>query len=439
MKAFSQFRPLVIPIVSRTIRNTFLAATFVLLVLSVVIPNSAQNTTAVAMIVCFLLAVPITKINNNLLRLGFLYLCSVVVTFTYLLVGTINGAPQIAVQHIITIYILSPFLWMFIATGLVQTLGIEKLIRWFVVLAFISCLSVALFFYLFINFGPNSVSFFKENSNLNLTDGNAAAIMFVYGSLIFLCGGFFSTPDLIGNLSNKVLLLGSLIIAALTSGRSALILSIPLGLFLGFLLSPNILMTCTKSLSLKKFAKNIVIFLLIFSAINLIANVSGIDFYRIMTLFFEELFSGGGSARSEQTEALIDGSLNTFGIGSGHGVGVAYIRSADFPWRYESVWVATIFRVGLIGSLIYLLPFLWYSITIVKLAKNRQLPASHKFMFSGFVCVFIAANTNPYIESFVFQWMYVFPLVSLFAVPLVNERRMGKNTPTKPLISTIEA
>jgi hypothetical protein len=34
-------------------------------------------------------------------------------------------------------------------------------------------------------------------------------------------------------------------------------------------------------------------------------------------------------------------------------------------------------------------------------------------MFCGFVCAFLGTNTNPYIEAFVFQWMYVIPLVAL--------------------------
>lgn len=408
----------IIPGVRRMIRKIFIAATFVLLVLSVVIPNSAQNVTAVTMIFCFLLAMPIIRINTDLMRLGFLYLCSLIVTFFYILVGSLNGAPQIAVQQTIIIYVLSPLLWMFIAAALVQNLGVEKLIRWFVVLAFLSCLSVALFFYLYINLGPDSVSFFKQNTNLNLEDGYAAATMFVYGSLIFLCGGFFSTPDLIGNLSNRVLLLASLTLAALTSGRSALILSIFVGLFLGLLLPSEKSISGTKKSSKDKFAKKIVVFLVIFSALYLLGHDSVIDYFRILGVFSDHLFSGGGLGRAEQTAALINGSFDAFGIGSGHGVGVAYIRSDDFPWRYESVWLATVFRVGLMGSLIYLLPFLWYSIIIVKLAKLRQLTACHKFMFSGFLCVFIASNTNPYIEAFVFQWMYVIPLVSLFAVPL---------------------
>ncbi|MDA3835215.1 MAG: hypothetical protein PF495_17660, partial [Spirochaetales bacterium] len=175
--------------------------------------------------------------------------------------------------------------------GLVQTFGIERLINWFVVLAYVSCLSVALFFYLFLNFGPGAVSFFKENSNLNLTNGNAAAIMFVYGSMIFMCGAFFSAPELIGKFTNRLLLLASLTIAALTSGRSALILSIPLGLFLGLLLSPRTKISGFERSIKKKCARSILLFFVILSALCLIEYVARVDFVHIIELYNEELFS----------------------------------------------------------------------------------------------------------------------------------------------------
>lgn len=398
------------------LRSVFLGATFVLLVLSVVLPNSLQEHTAVAMAICFLLAIPIAKINRQLAILGLLYLCSVAVTLFYLAVGVAHDAPIIAVQQVFIIYIISPLLWMYISAGLVQTLGVEKLLRWFMLLAFLSCLSVAIYFYLFINYGPEAVTFFKQNANVNLTEGNAAAIMFVYGSLIFLCGGFFSTPELIKNRLYRISLLVMLAIAALTSGRSAVILSIFLGLFLGWLLSSKTKTLRFKETNQKNLVLQVISLFVIMGSLSLMSSVSGVDFLRILELFSDELLSGGGSERVDQVSALIDGSLNTLGTGSGHGVGVSYVRSEEFPWRYETVWVATVFRVGLVGSLIYLLPFIWYSIKVAKLARCRELLPSQKFMFSGFVCAFLAANTNPYIESFAFQWMYVLPVVSLLAI-----------------------
>jgi hypothetical protein len=60
---------------------------------------------------------------------------------------------------------------------------------------------------------------------------------------------------------------------------------------------------------------------------------------------------------------------------------------------------------------------------VIRLALARLLPARHKFMFCGFVCAFLATNTNPYIEAFILQWMYVIPLVLWYIeYPLILRR-----------------
>ncbi|MCT7061868.1 hypothetical protein, partial [Salmonella enterica] len=88
------------------------------------------------------------------------------------------------------------------------------------------CASVAVFFYLFLTRGAAAVSFFFEGANVNLAEGFSGATMHVYGSMIFLCGGFFSSPEVIKHRSLRFSLLAMLLICALTSGRSALILSV---------------------------------------------------------------------------------------------------------------------------------------------------------------------------------------------------------------------
>ena len=70
--------------------------------------------------------------------------------------------------------------------------------------------------------------------------------------------------------------------------------------------------------------------------------------------------------------------------------------------------------MGLLGAAVYAFPFFVYIVRVLRLARARQLPPHHKFLFSAFVAAFIASNTNPYIEAFAFQWMYTIPLVALF-------------------------
>ena len=62
-----------------------------------------------------------------------------------------------------------------------------------------SFLSVGVFFYLYLTRGAAAVAFFFKGANVNLNNGFAGATMHVYGSLIFLCGAFFSSPELIRN------------------------------------------------------------------------------------------------------------------------------------------------------------------------------------------------------------------------------------------------
>ena len=399
----------------------FVVMNFFLLFLTIVIPNSLQILTVLAMAFCFTLSFPIVRLNRQLSHLRFIYLCGVFVTLSYIAVGHFSGAPLVAAGQVLAVYVVTPLLWIYIAAGMNQFIGIDRLVSWFISLAWLCCASIVIYFLLFQFVGPNYVSFFKEKANLNLNDGYSGATMFVYGSLIFLCGGFFSTPEIVHDKFKRILLLCALTVAALTSGRSALILSIPLGVLMGALLSSRKTCTANSGLPLIKSGMKILAlsFVCILSVL-ILEHFTKINVSIILDRFNDELFSSGGTARKEQAQSLIIGICDSLGFGAGHGIGVDYIRSDNYPWRYELVWYATVLRVGVLGALVYVLPFLWYSYKIFTLAKFNKLLLSDKFMFSAFICAFVASNTNPYIESFVFQWMYVFPLVTLLAQPVTG-------------------
>jgi hypothetical protein len=115
-------------------------------------------------------------------------------------------------------------------------------------------------------------------------------------------------------------------------------------------------------------------------------------------------------------------------LGSGHGIGVSYARSETFPWRYEMVWVATVFRVGLFGALVYTFIFLLYIADVLIKLGTGALSVIDKFYFAGFISVYIASNTNPYIESVAFQWMFVFPVVRHFLLRNSYLKKVDKNS-----------
>lgn len=410
-----------------TRRHLFLLSAVGLLLLSVVVPNSLPVPNAAMLGLTALLALPGFRLGLGLKKLLALYVCTAMVTVVYTAIGYLNDAPPVAAAQMLVIYILSPLLWMIVAAGLMRAPGPERLVDWFSVLAVLACASVGLYFYLYFHYGASAVSFFfKGEANINLQDGYAGAIMHVYGSLIFLAGGFFSSPELIRSRLLRLAVLAMLFVCAVTSGRSALILSIPVGWVLGRLLTPRTLgfqrSLRTPLTRLVKVGLPMVLGMIV--VVILLESYTSIRLSVIYDNFIDKISSGGGTSRVGMAGSLYQGILDNGGLGAGHGKGVSFVSSADYPWRYELVWLATIYRVGLIGALVYALPFFVYIARILRLAAARRLPPHHKFLFCAFMAAFIASNTNPYIEAFAFQWMYTIPLVALFVeYPSGLERR----------------
>lgn len=397
-----------------TVRHMFLGAAFLLLLLAVVIPNSLPIPTGAAMGLAFLLALPGLRVSPGFRNLLALYVCTVIVTISYMIIGGMHGAPLVAQAQVLAIYILSPLLWMIIADGLRRRLGIDRLIDWFVVLSLLCALSVALFFYLYLRHGAAAVTFFFQGANVNLEEGFSGATMHVYASLIFLSGGFFSSPELIKSRLLRLVLLAALLICALTSGRSALIIAIPIGWFLGLLLASRTTGYLGKSALTRVIRYGLPSLVAVLVVLFLLQAYTKISLYTVINSVTTKLAAGGGIERVQMGRSLYAGILDNGGLGSGHGIGVGFVSDPVHPWRYELVWLATLYRVGLLGTVIYALPFLLYIAGVIRLALGHRLPPRHKFLFCGFVCAFLGTNTNPYIEAFTLQWMYVIPLVALF-------------------------
>ncbi len=406
-----------------TVRHLFLGSAFVLLLLAVVIPNSLPVPTAAMIGLSCLLSFPAMRMGQGLRNLLTLYLYSVIVTIIYMVVGGLHHATMVAQAQVAAVYILSPLAWVFIADGLCRYLGVERLIDWFIGLSILCCASVAVFFYLFLTRGAAAVSFFFEGANVNLAEGFSGATMHVYGSMIFLCGGFFSSPEVIKHRSLRFSLLAMLLICALTSGRSALILSVPSGFVLGWLFSSRTVGHAKTSVMTRTVRYGIPVAIAIVAVLFILQSYTKISLSVVLNTVTNKLASGGGFERSQMARSLYAGILDNGGLGSGHGVGVDYISDPIHPWRYELVWLATLYRVGLLGTIIYVLPFFLYTAWVIKLAISCRLTSQHKFMFCGFVCAFLGTNTNPYIEAFSLQWMYVIPLVAMFVdYPMILKR-----------------
>ncbi|PAX09225.1 hypothetical protein [Sphingomonas lenta] len=387
------------------------------LAVCVVVPHSFQVATAALLGMSLILSLLVVRQSDWLQRLMTTYLLGVAITAFYIWLGTVHRAPRAASNQTIIVYIVAPFMWLMIGTVLYQQFGLERVTRILIRLTWAAIASVAAFFYLFLAFGVEAVRVLNENANVNVTEGFAGASILVYGSLIFLTGAVFAQPTMIKGRLARLILPGLLILCALTSGRSALILSVPIGALVGALLRGRIRKGHGEGQGLSVLLPTITLGVVGFAVLVVIdLFVDWFDLFVIFEIFYDELTSGGGSERTEQVGALWEGVQQSYGLGVGHGIGVPYLRSAEFPWRYEVIPMATLLRVGFIGTLVYMSTFIVYGLELARRSGGRLLRPEDVYMAGGFAAAAFAAFTNPYIESFVFQWMYFLPVLGLGVV-----------------------
>lgn len=395
---------------------------FLSLAMATVVPHSFQAVEAATFFLTMLICIVLIRRDAWLDQVMLTFFLGAAVTALYIWVGYTNGAPRSASNQTLFVYIIAPLLWIVMSTALFQFVGLVRVTIWLVWMTWAAVASVAAFFYLYLTFGKGAVVFLTADANVNVQGGFAAATMLVYGSMIFLAGAIFAQPLIIKGKVARIVLPGLMFIAALTSGRSALILAIPIGFLTGFVLRSRMrdteLTENTRSALLPMFLLGLGC-LLMLVVIDILFD--SVDLLLIVTRFWDELTSGGGSERTEQASALWEGFLDSYGLGVGHGVGVPYIRNMLFPWRYEVMPLATLLRVGLFGFIAYASTFLLYGQRFLGRWSARDLRAEDIYMIGGLVPALLATATNPYIESFVFQWMYFLPVMALAVKPVVPE------------------
>ena len=389
------------------------------LFISVVFPHSFQLVSAGVLGVTTVFCLLSLKYSAYFDRLVPIYLLGAFVSAFYIWVGFTNRAPIESVLQNTAVYIVSPFAWLIIGTATFQQLGITRVVRIMIWLSILAVLSVALFFFLFLTFGADAVSILVDDANVNVQDGYAGATILVYGSLIFLTGAIFAEPNVIKNKFARVIVPGLMVIAALTSGRSALILAVPVGFLFGTFVRSRT-EAFGNARDRQPFLVPTLMLGLVMLAVVIVIDVlvDRIDLSVILGEFISEVQSGGGDLRTEQVFALLEGIMDTYGLGAGHGIGVDYLRSTEFPWRYEVIPLATLYRVGVIGTCVYAAIFVVYGLNFTRHLRAGSLREEDVFMAGGFVCAFLGIFTNPYIESFIFQWMYLLPILSLGVVQL---------------------
>lgn len=373
---------------------------------SIVFPNSLRPMSFIIFSVAGALALAGSRkfvVNLRLL----IWLLGSITTLFYVAVGWSQRYTE-AVLQVPFVYVISPGIWLLVCSRIVADYRLTAIIRAILFLGFLGGLSVFGFYFVFLTVGPDAVRWLIRLPNVEYGSGTAAATMYVFGSLMFVSGGFFAAPNIIKSPLSKFAIAVVLVAAALLSGRTALMLSIGFGAMVFLVSMAHYRGT---KIRLRQVVGLVVLGVLTVLVIATAAQRFGFDLTRIVVSVVEKVFSGGGEERGAQFFALLKGILDTWGLGAGHGIGVSLIRSEEFPWRYELLWLATVYRVGVIGALIYFLPVaIIFSRYLAMLATRRNSPASD-FMFGGFFAAFLGAATNPYYESFEFQWMLFLPFV----------------------------
>lgn len=373
---------------------------------SVVFPNSLRPMSFVVFFLAGMLALAGCRklvFNTRLV----IWLLGSIITLFYVAVGWSQRYTE-AVLQVPFVYVVSPGIWLLVCSRVVADYRVSSIIRAVLLFGVIGGLSVFGFYFLFLTLGADAVRWIIKLPNVDYGNGTPAATMYVFGSLMFVAGGFFAAPQIVKSPLNKFAIAVVLVSAAILSGRSALMLSIGFG---GMVFLLSMASHRGSRINPRQIVGLVALLLMTALVIAAAAERFGFDLERIFMGVVQKVFSGGGEERGAQFIALVDGIRETWFLGAGHGVGVSVIRSEEFPWRYELLWLATVYRVGVVGAAIYFIPVgIIFARYAAMLASRRNSQASD-FMFGGFFAAFLGAATNPYYESFEFQWMLFLPFV----------------------------
>lgn len=376
--------------------------------LVIVFPNTFRITKIVLLLLLIIKALSsLKKINNTIITF---YLSGLIITSIYIIIGSPkSSAPLEAANQAVLIYAITPLLWIIISTYIVDKFSIINVWKISIIYSILACFLVFIAVWLFDNGRIDILELIIDNPNKNLTsDGIIEVKLHVYGSMIFLFPAIMQTFKLFRFKIFFYVIVLLFLLTSFVSGREALMLSFLIGLFLFFVFNQN-----------KKYILQIIMIFFIVVILDFILVKFDINSSRIVDAFITKINNGGESARSEQFVELYKG-VNENIFGAGHGVGVSYIRSFTYPWRYEILPLALIFRVGIIGFIIYILPFIYSVTKFFKLYRMSHLNIIDRFMFSGLISIVIASFTNPYLESFEFQLFYVFPFIYFVNRKIIN-------------------
>lgn len=380
--------------------NVFLIITFFV---NVVFPNSFQVLSIGLLILCNILIASIGGGRIGLRLMMFWLFLSLI----FILFIAVSNLPSKDFFELSVKYIISPFLWLHLCNYILKNISREKILSFTFNFFLLSNLSVIIL-YIITSMGfTNISSLFITKVNIDQNTG-LGFTLHVYGSMIFFITALF--PLLLAAKKSvylKMLLFFSLLTAVILSGRTALFLS----LFIAF---ATLVIKYRKNYLIN--SKNVFFIICTLSVIYLIFinfyqkffDVNLIDY--IEQTHLAKIEQGGGGERSAQYEQIVDAIYNN-PLGNGF-ISLNIIRDLERPYNFEMLTLSTLMRFGFIVTFFILFSLRDLIAYLFKFIRSQNFFAD--IMLLGFLGIILASFTNPYLESFSFQWMFFFPLIYFF-------------------------
>lgn len=306
--------------------------------------------------------------------------------------------PYISLFQCIAVYIAFPVFWMYFSDYILLKYSPEYVVKFITISGLVGCGTIYIAIWLLDNGYVGIMEHIIDNPKAAITGkGTREVRLNVYGTLLFFIPAVLSSFKRY-SLVTKIIFFFIIFISTINSGRSILLVSVFLGVFAYLIVLRNGL-------------KIIIALIVGFFAINFLISQFDIPILAILDIFQDKLDGKGGEdnyIREYQFWMFLDGIEDYYYIfGHGHGVGIELIRNPRYNWRsYELLIMATIYRVGVIGFLIYALPFIYCIKEYFNLFRKKMNNYLDDFFVFGVIGVIVGVFTNPYIEAFDFQFLY---------------------------------
>ncbi|MBA2443149.1 MAG: hypothetical protein H0V53_12205 [Rubrobacter sp.] len=132
----------------------------------------------------------------------------------------------------------------------------------------------------------------------------------------------------------------------------------------------------------------------------------------------------------QQLPPLIGEWRTTPVFGQGFGASAEeFARSEETPFSYEVMAPALLMKLGVVGSLLWLAPLLYFFVDGLRSARAPGTADRGRFAVAGLICFALAVQSNPLFFNFVGMTLLLFYLLELSAL---RDRRTSPKPLTEP-------